>query len=48
MIRPEDGLEGLAKFTDLSIDQAGSGYMLTVVSSGLTSATSQAFDVVTP
>ncbi|MFC2066234.1 hypothetical protein ACFLUO_04125 [Chloroflexota bacterium] len=39
---------GLAVFTDLSIDQAGSGYLLTATSSGLTSAISQAFDVSTP
>ena len=44
----EGGLGGLAVFTDLSIDRAGSGYMLTATSSGLTSATSQAFDVVAP
>jgi len=44
----EGGLGGLSVFTDLSIDRAGSGYMLTATSSGLTSATSQAFDVVAP
>ena len=41
-------LGGLAVFTDLSIDRAGSGYMLTATSSGLTSAISQAFDVSAP
>ena len=44
----EGGLGGLAVFKDLSIDLAGSAYMLTVTSSGLTSATSQAFDVLAP
>jgi len=44
----ESGLGGLAEFTDLSIDQAGSGYMLMATSSGLASVTSQAFDVATP
>lgn len=44
----EGGLGGLAVFSDLSIDQAGSGYTLTATSTGLTSATSQAFDVVAP
>jgi len=44
----ESGLGGLAEFTDLSIDQAGSGYMLTATSSGLASTTSQPFDVVAP
>lgn len=44
----EGALGGVAEFTDLSIDRAGSGYMLTATSSGLTSATSQAFDVSAP
>ncbi len=44
----EDGLGGLAVFIDLSIDRAGSAYILTAASSGLKSATSQAFDVSTP
>jgi hypothetical protein len=44
----EGALGGLADFSDLSINQAGSGYTLTTTSSGLTSATSQAFDVVAP
>lgn len=36
---------GLAEFTDLSIDKAGSGYTLTATCSSLTAATSQAFNV---
>jgi len=52
----DDGLGGLAVFRDLAIDKAGSGYTLTATtsdmasatSSGLTSATSQAFDVTAP
>ncbi len=44
----EGALGGLSDFSDLSIDQAGSGYTLTATSSGLTSAISQAFDVVAP
>jgi len=44
----DDLYGGLAAFTDLSIDLAGSGYMLTVTSSGLPSVTSQAFDVLAP
>lgn len=44
----EGGLGGLAEFADLSIDRAGSDYVLTATSSGLTSAKSQAFDVVSP
>lgn len=44
----EGGMGGLAVFTGLSIDQAGSAYILTATSSGLKSATSQAFDVSAP
>jgi hypothetical protein len=44
----EDGFGGLAEFTNLSIDRAGSAYMLTATSSGLPSVTSQAFDVSAP
>jgi hypothetical protein len=36
---------GMAAFNDLSINQGGSGYTLTASSSGLTGATSSAFDV---
>ncbi|MHB1557452.1 MAG: hypothetical protein ACYC61_08230 [Isosphaeraceae bacterium] len=36
---------GVATFSGLSIDQAGTGYTLTVSGSGLTSATSASFDV---
>jgi len=44
----EGGMGGLAEFMDLSIDHAGSGYILTATSSGLTSAISQAFNVSAP
>jgi hypothetical protein len=44
----EDAFGGLAEFDDLSIDQAGSGYLLTATSSGLPPVTSQAFDVSSP
>jgi len=36
---------GVASFTDLSIDSAGNGYTLTASASGLTGATSAAFNV---
>lgn len=36
---------GLARYEDLAIDRAGTGYTLTATSSGLTSAVSQPFDV---
>ena len=36
---------GLATFTDLSINLIGSGYTLTVTSTGLTAATSATFDI---
>ncbi len=44
----EGAMGGVAEFTDLSIDRAGSGYALTATSSGLTSAASEAFDVMSP
>ncbi|MDO8568539.1 MAG: hypothetical protein Q7R57_07480 [Dehalococcoidales bacterium] len=45
----EGGLGGgLAEFDGLSINRADHGYTLTATSSGLTSATSQAFDVASP
>jgi len=44
----DDGLGGLAVFTDLSIDRAGEGYTLTATSRGLAPATSEAFDVAAP
>ncbi len=37
--------DGLATFSDLTLDQAGSGYTLLVSASGLGSATTDAFDV---
>ena len=37
---------GVASFSNLSIDKAGTGYTFTAISSGLTSATSSPFDVV--
>jgi len=39
---------GVATFSNLSIDNAGTGYTLQATSSGLTSATSSAFDVTAP
>ena len=39
------GDDGVAAFQGLSIDLAGSGYKLVATSSGLTPATSNAFDV---
>jgi len=44
----KDAMGGLAAYTDLSIDLAGTGYTLTATSSGLKSATSEIFDVVAP
>jgi alpha-tubulin suppressor-like RCC1 family protein len=38
-------VDGIATFTNLSIDKWGTGYILTVTSPGLTSADSAAFDV---
>jgi hypothetical protein len=38
-------VNGVATFTDLSLDKAGTGYQLTATSSGLTSADSGTFDV---
>ncbi len=38
-------VNGVAVFSTLSIDKAGSGYTLTAVSTGLTDATSPAFDI---
>jgi Tol biopolymer transport system component len=43
-----DAAGGVATFSDLSIDQTGTGYALNASASGLTGATSSAFDVVTP
>jgi len=43
-----DAVGGVATFADLSIDQAGTGYTLSASATGLTGATSAAFDVVTP
>jgi Concanavalin A-like lectin/glucanases superfamily len=42
-----NAVAGLATFSTLSITQAGSGYTLAAVSSGLTSATSSAFTITT-
>jgi hypothetical protein len=36
---------GVATFSDLSIDKSGTGYTLTATATGLTSATSNAFDI---
>jgi Tol biopolymer transport system component len=43
-----DAAGGVGTFADLSIDQAATGYTLTASATGLTGATSAAFDVVTP
>ena len=40
-------VNGVAIFSTLSIDKAGSGYTLTAASSGLTDATSPSFDILT-
>ncbi len=40
-------VNGVAVFSTLSIDKAGSGYTLTAASSGLADATSPAFDILT-
>jgi hypothetical protein len=40
-------VNGVAVFSTLSIDKAGNGYTLTAVSTGLTDATSPAFDILT-
>ncbi len=39
---------GVASFTDLVLNKTGAGYTLTATSSGLTEATSDAFDIVFP
>ena len=39
---------GVATFANLSIDKAGTGYTLTASATGLTGATSGAFNVVAP
>src|SRR6266516_3550720 len=40
-----DAVNGVATFSDLSIDKAGTGYTLRATTSGLTGATSDAFDI---
>jgi hypothetical protein len=44
----DDAFGGLAAFEGLSINLAGSGYMLTATSNGLTSANSLTFNVTEP
>jgi hypothetical protein len=44
----EPAVNGVATFTDLTLDQQGFGYTLTASSSGLTSNTTSAFDVLGP
>jgi hypothetical protein len=39
---------GVAEFTDLAVDTAGTGYTLTVTADSLSSITSAAFDVAAP
>jgi YD repeat-containing protein len=41
----KNATSGVASFSDLSIDKAGSGYTLTASSTGLTGATSSAFSI---
>ncbi|HET9709065.1 MAG TPA: hypothetical protein VFP39_12270, partial [Gemmatimonadales bacterium] len=41
----ETAVNGVATFADLAIDKSGTGYTLRAVASGLSDATSQAFDV---
>ncbi len=43
-----DAVNGVATFSDLSIDKAGTGYTLRATTSGLTGATSDAFDITAP
>ncbi|HTH63852.1 MAG TPA: hypothetical protein VL563_04150 [Gemmatimonadales bacterium] len=43
---PISAVAGIATFTDLSIDQLGTGYTLVATSSGLTGATSGTFNIV--
>jgi len=43
-----DAVAGVASFTDLAIDNIGSGYTLAATSSGLSGATSGAFDITAP
>lgn len=42
-----NAVNGVATFSDLSIDRAGSGYTLTASASGLTGAASVPFDIIT-
>ena len=42
----QNAAAGVARFTDLSIDQPGSGYTLVATSTGLSSSTSDAFAIV--
>ena len=41
-------VDGVAAFTNLSLDRAGAGYTLTASAAGLPSATSSSFEIVTP
>jgi len=41
-------VNGVATFTNLSIDQPGTGYTLQASASGLTAATSSPFNVTVP
>jgi hypothetical protein len=43
--KTKNAASGLAAFTDLTIDKAGNGYTLTASSTGLTGATSAAFNI---
>src|SRR5205823_3408193 len=45
---PVNAVNGLATFNDLSINKGGTGYTLQAISTGLTSATSSAFNINNP
>jgi len=44
-VTPVDAVTGVATFSGMSIDKAGTGYTLSAASSGLTGATSSAFNI---
>src|SRR5207248_5464397 len=45
---PKNAVSGTTTFSDLSINKGGAGYTLQATSTGLTSATSAAFDINNP
>ena len=46
--RTANAVDGVATFSDLSLDKAGSGYRLRATSPGLSDATSASFDITSP